>query len=132
MTFGGFLAILRGCTVEKWLVVAVVSFGCTSHKDITPDDCIELRDHIVDLRLSTVATIRTTPPVRTVGSDHLDAPALPPIDVAPHRAALKQALGEQFESNCLKSVTVDQLKCALAAKSSGAVTECLKPSEVKE
>ena len=132
MTSDGFRGVLRGCAFEKWLLLVVACSGCTSHKEVTPDDCIELRDHIVDLRLATIATIRTAPPVRAVGSDHLNPPALPPIDVAPHRAALNQALGERFASNCLETVTTDQLKCALAANSSDAVTECLKTSEVKE
>ena len=84
--------------------------GCTSHDEVERTKCERLRDHVVDLRLEQNAGAK----------DSLGQP----IDLAPHRAALKQALGGEFVASCEKTLTPKQLECALAAKDSAAASAC--------
>jgi len=114
-----------------WLL-AVTVLGCSGHKEVTPDDCTELRDHIVELRLASLANIKSGSVLPGIGSGHQTSRPVPPVNIAAHRAALKQALGESFATTCLKQISVTQLKCALAATSSDSVNDCLKKNEVKE
>lgn len=64
--------------------------------------CTELRDHLVDLRAS-----------ETSG-----------IDIAAHRHALAQAMGDGFVSACTMSLTVKQVRCALSGRSLATTAEC--------
>jgi len=99
---------------------------------VTAARCNELRDHVVDLRLASLASINSHPTIPALGSNHQNAGPPPPINIAAHRAALNQALGETFISNCLQKVSVDQLTCAVAAKDSASMNGCLTKSKVKE
>ncbi len=67
--------------------------------------CERLRDHLVDLRLA-------------------DAKG---IDVEPHRAAMKQAMGSSFLAACAKDLTSSQRDCAIAAADSNAAAQCVTP-----
>jgi hypothetical protein len=68
------------------------------------EHCVELRDHMVDLRLK----------------DAVDGD----VDVAAHRAAMKQALGDHFVDSCLKSLSEKQLHCVMTATDSQSASDC--------
>jgi len=66
--------------------------------------CTDLRDHVVDLRLKDIAD--------------------PAVDVAAHRAAMTQALGDHFVDSCLKDLSEKQMNCVLTASDTQSVTDC--------
>jgi hypothetical protein len=65
--------------------------------------CLALRDHLIDLRLSS---------------------AEQSVDVAAHRDAMKQALGETFVETCQQEVSADELNCGLSATDLSAASAC--------
>jgi len=88
------------------IVVFVLAAACTTPRndsDLADTElCTELRDHLVELRASEAGG----------------------IDVAAHRIALAQAMGNGFVSSCTTSLTIKQVKCALSGGSLAAATEC--------
>jgi len=90
------------------ILIIVVAFAaaCSTRPHETgiadAELCGELRDHLVELRSSETGS----------------------IDIAAHRHALAQALGDTFVTSCAASLTVKQAKCALSADSIAAATEC--------
>jgi hypothetical protein len=83
----------------RWAVVVIVmvSVGCTSTDDVVDRErCTKLRDRMITLRLK--------------GLD-----ATPGVNVSAHRAALGQAMGDDFINACQRTVTARQIECALAA-----------------
>jgi hypothetical protein len=75
--------------------------ACAGEEESRAQKCDRLREHFVELRVS----------------------GLPAQHREPHRAALRQALGERFEDEC-KSLTERQVACALAANDVVGATEC--------
>jgi len=73
-------------------------------------DCEEFRDHLIELRLASVASPKN--------------PEQQPVDLAAHRAAMKQAFGEEFLGSCERTLKPKQIKCALAATESASATSC--------
>ena len=103
--------------VAPWLVVfAVIGFvfGCTSHREDATRRCTELRDHVVELRLA-----QSQGATDALGH---------PIDLAPHRAAMKQLLGDDFVEHCQRDMQASQVKCALAATDTESASACIRPS----
>ena len=90
----------------RWALLVIILAGCAKHAtdEVDRARCERLRGHLVDLR------------VAELGELH--------VDVAKHRAALQQALGDDFVSTCLASVTSEQMKCALAAGDSASASSC--------
>ncbi len=98
---------VRSTFVRVLLAVAVsvvALTGCTHDETVDRRSCEKLRDHLIDVR---------------VGDTH-------DRDAAQHRAAMKAALGDDFVENCLHTMTVDQLKCAMSASDLGATSECAR------
>jgi hypothetical protein len=90
-------------------IVGVVALtGCTHDETVDRRSCEMLRDHLVDVR----------------AADATDA------DAAQHRAAMKAALGDEFVDNCLHTMTVDQLECAMRASDLGATAGCAHTTTV--
>jgi hypothetical protein len=91
-------------------IFVVALFGCTSRDDDEVDRqrCEKLRDHMVDLRVADIGEIKE-------------------VDIAAHRAALKQALGDSFIASCQQALTAPQITCSLAAKDSTAALACSSP-----
>ena len=91
-----------------FVVIAIVVSGCTASAEDQAvgarQHCVDLRDHLVDIRLKDVAD--------------------PAVDVAAHRAAMQQALGDHFVVSCLKDLSETQAKCVMAATDSESVTAC--------
>lgn len=106
--------------------LCLATIACDTHA-VTRKRCTELRDHVVDLRLVAVRNIKPAP--MHFGPHQQPMPSPPAIDVEGHRLALKQALGESYVDSCLKTLTPDQLKCALAARDSESVTNCISTSK---
>lgn len=115
-----------GWLTSAWAMVVVI--GCTRDEAVTVERCTQLRDHVVETRLKTLANIRSPSSTSTSGSDYHVAGPLPPTEVAGHRAAMQQALGDSYIANCMKSVTSRQLTCALAANDATSMTACLSAS----
>ena len=87
---------------------AALLFACAgeSPPDDPADDrrtrCVALRDHLAALRVPAEAT-----------------------DAEAHRAAMRDALGDAFVTQCLDRYADDALACALGAADSEATTLCL-------
>jgi hypothetical protein len=79
--------------------------GCTHDETVDRQSCEKLRDHLID--------------VRVAGTDP---------DAAQHRAAMKTALGDDFVENCERTMSVDQLHCAMRATDLGATADCARPA----
>lgn len=95
--------------VRALLLICVVTACAASD----PDDgnrarCTQLRDHIVDLRLSDLP------------KDQAQSV------IASHREAMASALGEQFVTSCQQSAGKRELDCGLAARDVSAATRCLE------
>jgi hypothetical protein len=93
------------------LVVAwtVLVGGCASRPNeqdpASLQLCTEMRDHLVELRLASAAG----------------------VELAPHREALKRALGADFLNACVAKWTVGQARCVIAAADSTAAGACSAP-----
>jgi hypothetical protein len=82
-----------------------VLLGCTSSpEELDRAQCTKLRDHMIDLRLQDSG-----------GSG---------MDVDAHRAVFQQALGDNFVSDCLKTLDLPRVKCALEASDQAAASAC--------
>ncbi len=86
------------------LLASAGTAGCTGDKD---DDaapsrarCVQLRDHLVDLRIGDVT-----------------------VDVDAHRDILRRSLGEEFLTTCA-GMPPAEVSCALAAQESADVMRC--------
>lgn len=102
-----------------------VVIGCTRDESVTVDRCTQLRDHVVETRLKTLANIRSPSSISGIESDQSVAGPVPASEVAGHRAAMQQALGDSYVANCVKSISARQLTCALAANDATSMTACL-------
>lgn len=72
----------------------LVCAACSSSEDaVDRRKCTQLRDHLIDLRL--------------------EGPPVEGVDLAQHRAAMKQALGDDFISRCQQTMSIEQLRCAM-------------------
>ncbi len=92
--------------MRSWLLAAcLVLVACSESDSVDKRKCTALRDHMIDLRLA--------------GGHNT-----PGVDLAQHRAAMKQALGDQFIAQCEKSMKIDQLNCAMKATDVSASREC--------
>lgn len=97
-------AFKRRATTGAWFGLALLGLvvgGCAADDESRAHKCERLREHFIDLRVS----------------------GLPEQNRAPHRVALRQALGERFEDEC-KALTDRQVACALAANDVVGATEC--------
>lgn len=96
----------------KWraLLLVAIACACSSSADVDQEQCERLREHLIDLRLQASGA-----PTDDLGK---------PVDLKPHRVALRQAMGEGFTNACLKDLSRAQLECELAARDSGAVSSC--------
>ena len=93
--------------------MVLVTAACSSSPSApSRHDCEQLRDHTIEVRLATV----------TSGSS--DPSGNPGVDIAAHRAAMKQALGDSFVTSCLQTMTSSQLECALGAKDTETAVAC--------
>ncbi|MFT3697711.1 MAG: hypothetical protein QM831_31520 [Kofleriaceae bacterium] len=113
-----FVSIGRAIGGMAW--VTCVLCACVDKNELSLDRCAELRDHVIDLRLAPLVKINADP--TPLGS--ATAPP-PPVDIEKHRAALKQALGDDFTDRCMKNVSADQLNCALAGTDGDSLERCL-------
>jgi hypothetical protein len=85
-------------------IVVVFAFSCSSDDDAETtrrSRCLRLRDHVIELRLVTQTNAREK-----------------------HRAAMRDALGEEFVSHCESEITSDRLNCMLSAKDHDTVSKC--------
>jgi len=71
---------------------------------------VRVRDHLVDVRLS--------------GYEHVTDLAGRPVDIAPYRETLARGLGDHFIDACLASMSPTEVRCALDAKTTSAITSC--------
>jgi hypothetical protein len=92
------------------LAAAAVSCVGDDSPSISRDDCAELRDHLVALRVAEV-----------VDRDGL---ALAPGDLEQHRQAFTHALGDGFLETCASERAPEWLSCARAADSLAAARAC--------
>src|SRR5262245_16046238 len=94
-------SIMRGLV----LLFACNGAACNSAEDnehASRVQCQRLRDHIVELRLANAKD----------------------IDVAAHRRAMQQALGDDFLDDCAVSLDARYISCALGVANSDALGSC--------
>jgi hypothetical protein len=99
----------------RFIVVVVLVTACTdpfapldetgseSSESVSP--CERVRDHLIELRLE-VATLSHA-------------------DVVQHRAAMRQAMGNEFVETCASERQNEQVQCALDARDFAAANACL-------
>jgi hypothetical protein len=94
---------------------AIVAFAgllaCTFSDEASTESCAHMRDHVVDLRVDAYTSAKD-------GAGR-------PINLTPHRKALKHALGEKFVSECVATMSSTQIRCALESGTSAAAQNCL-------
>jgi hypothetical protein len=92
------------------LVIALVGVGCSSNDDeVDREKCTRLRDQMITLRLKGLE-----------GS--------PDVNVAAHRAALEQSMGDDFIASCQRSLTATQIRRAMAVDDLANAQECSRSS----
>jgi hypothetical protein len=106
-----FAIVLILCRPAVVLVGGAVT-GCASHEDDGTRVCTEMRDHLVELRLA-----ESSGPTDERGQ---------PLDLAPHRAAMKQALGADFIKQCQRDMSRAQTTCVLSAATLEVAKACSK------
>jgi hypothetical protein len=95
---------------SRSLIALVLLVGaCTDHDVVDRAGCTRLRDHVVDLRVADAAG--------ELGGD-----------VAQHRRAMKQALGEDFIANCVQAMSYEQLACSLKLTNLADSGQCVGPT----
>jgi hypothetical protein len=96
----------------RWFAAMLLTIAACSGDDgaaSRQSRCERLRDHVIDLRLASVAN----------------------VDVESHREAMRRALGGDFVASCVAQLSDTQLGCALSATDSTAVAACSKPGSGK-
>jgi hypothetical protein len=89
-----------------WLTLgAATACGGSDALEVDRSTCEHLRAHVVDLRLADLGKLD--------------------VDVAAHRTAIQNALGEGFVLSCMQTIDVTQMKCALGAADSASASACL-------
>jgi hypothetical protein len=95
--------------MKRWILFACVLSSCGGGEEdeieARAQQCEQVRDRLVDLRLSAS---------HTLGKDYEQ-----------HRETMKQALGDGFLDSCARSISGGQATCVLEAKDSQAAAECL-------
>jgi hypothetical protein len=109
--------------------VLVVATSCKSSSSVDRTRCEQLRDHLVDLRLAGAhaATERQPTLQGAAGAGEAPTPAQRPLtraELAAHRRVLAQALGDGLVASCEKTMSAQQLDCALAATDPAAAAAC--------
>ncbi len=86
------------------LLLVLVACGGSTEPDASPSrkSCVRLRDHVIDVRLSSAAG----------------------IDREAHRKALEQSLGDEFLRTCKDTLTTSQVRCALDTRDPDAISRC--------
>jgi hypothetical protein len=86
--------------------LALYLSACSDTHSIEVDraHCEQLRDHMIDLRITSA----------TAG-----------VDVKAHRAAMKEALGERFVESC-ELLSPSELECSLRARDLASASACSK------
>jgi hypothetical protein len=87
------------------LVGLLTAAGCSHDDSVDERKCTQLRDHLIDVRLS-------------------GAELTEDADRAQHRAAMKQALGDTFIADCKRNMSNEQLNCALKATDLNGASDC--------
>jgi hypothetical protein len=80
------------------LLCLALLVGCSR----SSDRCTDLRDHLIDTRLQGISG----------------------VDIAAHRAAMSQALGDDFVARCETTIAATERRCMLAADNSAAIDAC--------
>ena len=96
-----------GWRIAGALAVIASIAGCSGDDDTVVQrvrPCEQLRDHLVDLRVEGVRG--------------------KPDEVAQHRAAMRQALGDDFVASCERQMASTEVDCASKAADLAAVTAC--------
>ena len=100
--------------------------ACTDHGDIAESKerlCERLRDHVIDLRVS--QSVAPTPSAQEFARIGEKRPAQQQLnDSDRHRAAMKQALGEEYVSTCAATLTSEQVVCSLNANDTASIVSC--------
>ena len=112
-------------------VVAIVA-ACATSGTAPRSDCGRLSDHLIELRLagaSPTGKAKLLPELDDAIAAARARPmptarSLTAAEIAAHRRALSQALGEGFVSSCEKTLSQHQIDCALAATDSAAAAGC--------
>jgi hypothetical protein len=88
----------------RFIIVSIVIAACTAEEPTPDQRCERVRDRLIDLRLANATG----------------------VDIAAHRAALKNALGDSFIESCKTTLTVAQQQCVLDARDAFAANACSK------
>lgn len=93
-------------------LIFIALTACAHDEPVDRRSCEKLRDHLIDVR------------VTSDGAAGADA--------AQHRDAMKAALGDDFVDTCERSMSVEQLRCAMNARDLGATRDCSSAATASE
>jgi len=106
----------------------VLLLGCTEHSNELDESkeklCERLRNHVVDLKVAQLAPTVGPSAEELARMGEKRPPQAQPSVAEGHRAALTHALGDEYISTCVTSVTADQLACSLKAKDTDGLVSC--------
>lgn len=91
-------------------VILAWAVGCSKTNKVDHQQCEALRDHLVEVRLASAGSADG-------------------IDLAQHRRAMKVALGESFITGCERTMSVDELHCAMRATHLSDTRACTHASD---
>ncbi len=93
-------------------LIVLAGISCKSDDDtVTREDCVEVREHIVDLRLAN-ATSSSRDKARTK------------TELAKHKTQLVKQAGEPFLAQCLQAKDAEWLACNLKATKFSSLGKC--------
>ena len=86
----------------RFALIVIALTACAADEPTTEQRCAQVRDRLIDLRLANATG----------------------VDIKAHRAAMAEALGDDFIQNCKTRLTIAQQQCVLRARDSAAATDC--------
>lgn len=122
-----------GFRIVMVMTLCVAVAGCDGDGDESVDQsvqarCTRMRDHLIELRLATVAP-RNAPTIANVpGASRTVAVTPTPsqnVDLrGQHRAALVASLGDDFAERCAQSMSTAQIDCVTSAPDQEGASAC--------
>jgi hypothetical protein len=103
--------------------LVLLALGCDgedeSEAETVAKQCVRVRDHLIKLRLETVAA-------QPVAAQAKRSPKVEQSIREQHRAALASSLGEDFADRCAQTMTATQIDCVLDSRDSDAAGACTR------
>ena len=101
------MAVAAAWFASAWAMVAVI--GCTRDEAVAANRCAQLRDHVIDTKLKTLANVGLAPAIATTGFDRRASEPLSASEVANHRAAEEQVAANSYATTTYRYDAADNV-----------------------